>query len=188
MQLDDLLKVGEVIEVKGQKVKAGIYNDKNSTYLNYNGDIIKNIGIGGYVAIRKGFLNIIGKVEGEYIKGQETEENDFEIKGHNINRVIEISILGSINNNKFTHGLVELPLIGNYIYVIEEGELSKILSFGNGRKLTLGYLIDYPEFPFKVSVQDLICSHIGIFGNTGSGKSNTLARLYTEVFDLNKYV
>lgn len=186
MQLNDLLKVGEVIEVKGQKVKAGIYNDRNSTYLNYNGEIIKNIGIGGYVAIRKGFLNIVGKVEGEYIKGQETD-NDFEIKGDNINRIIEISILGSINNDKFTHGLVELPLIGNYIYVIEEKDLAKILSFGNDKKLTLGYLIDYPEFPFKVSLQDLICSHIGIFGNTGSGKSNTLARLYTEVFNFNEF-
>ena len=185
MQLNDLLKVGEVIEVKGQKVKAGIYKDKNSTYLNYNGEIIKNIGIGGYIAIRKGFLNIVGKVEGEYIKEQETAD-DFEIKGNNINRIIEISILGSINNDKFTHGLVELPLIGNYIYVVEEKDLAKILSFGNGKKLTLGYLIDYPEFPFKVSLQDLICSHIGIFGNTGSGKSNTLARLYTEVFNLNK--
>ena len=185
MQLNDLLKVGEVIEVKGQKVKAGIYKDKNSTYLNYNGEIIKNIGIGGYIAIRKGFLNIVGKVEGEYIKEQETAD-DFEIKGNNINRIIEISILGSINNDKFTHGLVELPLIGNYIYVVEEKDLAKILSFGNGKKLTLGYLIDYPEFPFKVSLQDLICSHIGIFGNTGSGKSNTLARLYTEIFNLNK--
>ena len=185
MQLNDLLKVGEVIEVKGQKVKAGIYNDRNSTYLNFNGEIIKNIGIGGYVAIRKGFLNIIGKVEGEYIKGQEID-NGFEVKGNNINRIIDISVLGSISNEKFVHGLVELPLIGNYIYVIEEKDLAKILSFGNGKKLTLGYLIDYPEFPFQVSMQDLICSHIGIFGNTGSGKSNTLARLYTEIFNLNK--
>lgn len=185
MQLNDLLKVGEVIEVKGQKVKAGIYNDKNSTYLNFNGEIIKNIGIGGYVAIRKGFLNIIGKVEGEYIKDQDLDTN-FVAKGNNINRIIDISVLGSITSDKFTHGLVELPLVGNYIYVIEEKDLAKILSFGNGKKLTLGYLIDYPEFPFQVSMQDLICSHIGIFGNTGSGKSNTLARLYTEVFNLNK--
>src|SRR5690606_39674487 len=29
----------------------------------------------------------------------------------------------------------------------------------------------------------LFNSHIGIFGNTGSGKSNTLAKLYTVLFD-----
>ena len=185
MQLNDLLKVGEVIEVKGQKVKAGIYNDKNSTYLNFNGEVVKNISLGGYIAIRKGFLNIIGKVEGEYIKEIENSNGDFGIKGNNISRILDISILGSISNDKFIHGLVELPLIGNYIYVLEEKDLIKILSFGQGTKLNLGYLIDYPEFPFRVSLQDLICSHIGIFGNTGSGKSNTLARLYTEVFRAN---
>ena len=27
-------------------------------------------------------------------------------------------------------------------------------------------------------------THIGIFGNTGSGKSNTLAKIYTELFNL----
>lgn len=185
MQVVDLLKVGEVIEVRGQKVKAGIYNECNTTYINYMGTLIKNICIGGFVSIRKGFLNIIGKVEGEYIKDRDSKDKDFEVKGNNINRVIEISILGSINDNQFTHGLVELPLIGNYIYVIEESDLNKILTFGNGKKLTLGHLIDYPEFPFCVSMQALICSHIGIFGNTGSGKSNTLARLYHEVFKAN---
>lgn len=41
MELSDYLKIGEVCEVQGRIVKAGIYSDKNTEHLNYNGAIIK---------------------------------------------------------------------------------------------------------------------------------------------------
>jgi len=34
----------------------------------------------------------------------------------------------------------------------------------------------------RVGVNGLFASHIGIFGNTGSGKSYTLAKIYRELF------
>ena len=68
MELNDILKIGEICEVSGRMVKAGVYAEKNTEYLNYNGAVVKNISIGSYVLIRKGFSNIIGKVEGEYMK------------------------------------------------------------------------------------------------------------------------
>ena len=46
-------------------------------------------------------------------------------------------------------------------------------------------VIGHDDYPFEIGAQDLICSHIGIFGNTGSGKSNTLAKLYNEI--ISKY-
>jgi len=68
MELSDFLKIGEVNEVQGKTIKAGVYSDKNTEYLNYNGAILKNVGIGSFVLIRKGFNNIIGKVDGEFTK------------------------------------------------------------------------------------------------------------------------
>lgn len=72
-------------------------------------------------------------------------------------------------------------MIGNYVYVVTEDIISNIFAKNAEDKITLGTLIGYEEYPFEVNVQDLLCSHIGIFGNTGSGKSNTLAKLYREV-------
>ena len=51
---------------------------------------------------------------------------------------------------------------------------------------------DYPivgnlvfhDIPFYLNWEKLFNTHIGIFGNTGSGKSNTLAKLYTELFNM----
>lgn len=178
MELNDVLKIGEVYEVSGRNIKAGIYNDKNAEYLNFQGAVIKNVSIGSFVLIRKGFSNIVGKVEGEYMKDSSSSSQD-------IKRFIGIGILGTIENEKFVHGVTNLPMIGNSVYVITEDVISQIFAKNAIDKVTLGTLIGYEEYPFEVNVQELICSHIGIFGNTGSGKSNTLAKLYYEV--INKY-
>lgn len=183
MELNDILKVGEICEVSGRVVKAGVYSEKNTEYLNYNGTIVKNISIGSYVLIRKGFSNIIGRVEGEFMKEELSEPFKQLNKRNSVNRIVGIGILGALENDKFVHGVTNLPMIGNYVYVVTEDVISGIFSKNAKDKITLGTLIAYEEYPFEVNVQDLLCSHIGIFGNTGSGKSNTLAKLYREVVE-----
>ena len=181
MELSDYLKIGEVCEVQGKTIRAGVYSDKNTEYLNHKGTVLKNVGIGSFVLIRKGFNNIIGKVEGEYTRDISADKTYAQM-GNSIKRIISVSVLGSLNQNKFVHGLTELPLIGNFVYILEEEVISKIFSFNLPEQtIRLGTIIGHDDYPFEIGVQDLICSHIGIFGNTGSGKSNTLAKLYNEI-------
>lgn len=184
MELSDYLKIGEVCEVQGKNVKAGIYSDKNTEYLNYNGSVIKNVGIGSFILIRKGFNNIIGKVDGEYTRENTSIGNNYYPKGNSIKRIISISILGGMKQEKFIHGLTDLPLIGNFVYILEEQIIAKIFSFNSPKQtVRLGKIIGHDYYPFEIGVQDIVCSHVGIFGNTGSGKSNTLAKLYREIID-----
>lgn len=183
MELNDILKVGEICEVSGRMVKARVYAEKNTEYLNYDGAVVKNISIGSYVLIRKGFANIIGKVEGEYMKEEPTETPKVLNRKTLAPRLVGIGILGALEDNKFVHGVTNLPMIGNYVYVVTEEVISSIFSKNAIDKVVLGTLIGYEEYPFEVNVQELLCSHIGIFGNTGSGKSNTLAKLYREVVE-----
>ena len=185
MELSDYLKIGEVCEVQGKTIRAGVYSDKNTEYLNHKGTVLKNVGIGSFVLIRKGFNNIIGKVEGEYTRDISTDKAYAQM-GNSIKRIISISVLGSLNRDRFVHGLTELPLIGNFVYILEEEVISKIFSFNSpDQTIRLGMVIGHDDYPFEIGAQDLICSHIGIFGNTGSGKSNTLAKLYNEI--ISKY-
>ncbi|TOQ16931.1 helicase HerA domain-containing protein, partial [Vibrio parahaemolyticus] len=65
--------------------------------------------------------------------------------------------------------------------LLEENKLSEI--YGNvGGDFIIGKLLK-EEFPVSLPWQKLFNTHIGIFGNTGSGKSNTLTNLYTTLFD-----
>jgi len=133
--------------------------------------------------IRKGFNNIIGKVEGEFTK-EVIGEKGYAQMGNTIQRIISISILGGLQAERFIHGLTELPLIGNLVYILEEAIIAKIFSFNSpDQTVRLGKIIGHDDYPFEIGVQEIACSHVGIFGNTGSGKSNTLAKLYRSIID-----
>lgn len=69
--MNDFYKIGQVIEVRGQKLRIRVFENKNSNILIYQGHVIKNVSVGSFVKIPKGFSNIIGRIEGEYI--QETK-------------------------------------------------------------------------------------------------------------------
>ncbi len=89
---DSIFKIGKVTSVEGRTVKVKVDKTKNTSNLLYKGKLLKNISVGGYVKIMKGFTVIVGKVEGEYI----TEDKQFVSKEYGndkerINRILTIS-------------------------------------------------------------------------------------------------
>ena len=48
--------------------------------------------------------------------------------------------------------------------------------------IKIGAIVSDPLVPISIGVNKLFASHIGIFGNTGSGKSYTLAKIYRQLF------
>lgn len=182
--LNDFYKIGQVIEVKGQKLRIRVFENKNSNVLIYMGQVIKNVSVGSFVKIPKGYSNIIGKIEGEYIQeitNQNTKDR-FTKESETIDRIIEVSILGVLSNNRFKRGLIDIPLVFSDVYILLNDEVQKIFEFSKNKKdaICIGAINDYKEEKLYVDTSSLFASHIGIFGNTGSGKSNTLAKIYTE--------
>lgn len=72
VQSESIFRVGKVISVEGRAVKVEVDKGKNHSNLIFKGATIQNISVGGYVKISKGFIDIIGKVEGESIKEKKT--------------------------------------------------------------------------------------------------------------------
>ena len=67
LELESILKIGKVTSVKGRYVEVLVDKSKNSSHLLFNGEIIKNVSVGSYVKIAKGFEELIGKIDGEFI-------------------------------------------------------------------------------------------------------------------------
>ncbi|WP_407517460.1 ATP-binding protein [Elizabethkingia anophelis] len=185
LQKDSIFKVGRVISVEGRVVKIEVDKTKNSSHLLYNGELLRNISVNGYIKITKGFTKIIGKVEGEFIiEDKQISEKNYKNEKFKIKRILIVSLLGFFNNRGFERGIKELPLINNECYLLEKEEFNDVHDFvKNGDSpLTLGTLTHENEQKISIGVNDLFASHIGIFGNTGSGKSYTLAKIYRELF------
>ena len=182
---DSIFKIGKVVSVDGRTVAIKVDKTKNSSHLLYKGELLKNISVGGYIKIIKGFTKIVGKVEGEFI----TEDKQF-VKKHygsdreKINRVLRISLLGFFKGRKFERGIKEMPLIDNECFLLHKREFDQVHDFikENDDPLVIGTLALEKGQSIRVGVNGLFASHIGIFGNTGSGKSYTLAKIYRELF------
>ena len=174
-------------EFVGISTKVKVYEEKNTTRLLYNGMMIKNIAVGNYIKILKGYTEIIAVIEGEYIKEIKNVDS-YRKHSDTYTRILDAKILGYFDEDKaYVKGIYETPMISNYTYVLKEDEVQKIFCFTKNDEpvIKIGDITGYEDYKLAISVQRLFASHIGIFGNTGSGKSNTLAKLYTELFSTN---
>lgn len=187
---DAVLRVGEVSGIEGRKVYIKLDREKNSTDLVFNGEILKNISVGSYIEIKKGFISIIGKVDGEKLEEDfyrfQEKENQYQIIDRN-KRILTVSLSGYIRmDGRFIGGIKELPLIGNEAFILTENKIHIIhdlLKKQSTLKISIAKT-DIEEVPISFPIDGLFNSHIAIFGNTGSGKSNTLAALYQAMIEI----
>lgn len=185
---ESIFIIGTVSSVEGRKIKVKVKKDKNLSHLSYRGRTIKNVSVGSYIKIIKGFIEIIGKVEGEYIREESVYNKEYKKDELKISRFLEVSLFGHFDKkeDKFKQGIKEMPLIDNECYLLDREEFNKLHRFFNTEAtIKVGVLTEEPSQEIRLSIKKLFASHIGIFGNTGSGKSNTLARVFSELFDEN---
>ncbi|PST83184.1 ATP-binding protein [Pedobacter yulinensis] len=185
---ESIFIIGTVSSVEGRKIRVKVKKDKNLSHLSYRGRTIKNVSVGSYIKITKGFIEIIGKVEGEYIKEETVYNREYKKDELKISRFLEVSLFGhfSKKEDRFKQGIKEMPLIDNECYLLDRDEFNKLHRFfSDERTITVGVLTEEPSQEIKLSIKKLFASHIGVFGNTGSGKSNTLARIFSELFNAN---
>ncbi len=182
---NSIFRIGDVFSVEGQSIKVKVEKGKNTSSVLYKGDIIQNISVGGYVKMKKGYSEMIGKIEGESI----TEDKDFsKIKYRSnkekINRILNVKILGFIEQGIFYRGIKELPLIDNKCFLLQKEEFNEIHKFVKDGDIPIEIgTLEYDDGQkIELGINSLFASHIGIFGNTGSGKSYTLAKIYRELF------
>lgn len=181
-----IFKIGSVLSVSGREVKVKVDKQKNLPHIIFNGTLIKNISVGGYVKIINGFNALIAKIDSEYITvDDKVQSKDYSAAEDRVYRVLVCSLLGFLTPEKFVRGIKHLPLIDNECYILSNDEFRQIHCFVNGPKdstITIGTLASDEYTPISLGVQKLFSSHVGIFGNTGSGKSYTLAKLYRQLF------
>lgn len=112
-------------------------------------------------------------------------ESNYKIVGEIINinpKVIEISIIGEIINNNFIYGDVNKPAFKSTCRLINKEDLDII--FGNDSEdyLLLGTSLLYKNVDVKLSINPFFSNHFAILGNTGSGKSYSVARIIQSIF------
>lgn len=173
------IRVGEVIAVQGVKITLRIDDESNHETLYYKGEKFKGVSIREYLSIQRGFRDIVCIVEGEYLDESRVDASDGKVR---FIRKVEARPIGFFDAEGFKQGIKFMPMIHDPAFLIQEARIAAIFDrqrtegdFRIGRMLK-------EDIPVNLPWKRLFNSHIGIFGNTGSGKSNTLAKLYTVLF------
>lgn len=174
------IRIGEVVAVHGVKITLRIDDDSSKEILFYNGERFKGVSIREYVLIQRGFRDLVCIVEGEHLDESRIDSSNG--KSVYIRRV-DVRPIGYFDGESFQHGIKYLPMIRDPAFLASERRVTAIFDRGLiTDDFTIGRMLK-EDIPISLPWKRLFNGHIGIFGNTGSGKSNTLAKLYTVLFD-----
>lgn len=96
-----------------------------------------------------------------------------------------IKLIGEINGPRFIPGVLVKPSIGNVCFAATDEEVRLIISGDQNnfmKRVLIGNMPLYNNTPAYVSTNTFFSNHFAIFGNTGSGKSCGVARLFQNIF------
>lgn len=99
--------------------------------------------------------------------------------------IASIKLIGELQGPRFVPGVLTKPTIGNICFIATSDEMKLIVADDRNnvlKKVLIGNMPLYNNTPAYVSTNTFFSNHFAIFGNTGSGKSCGVARLFQNVF------
>lgn len=94
---------------------------------------------------------------------------------------VKIDLLGQFVGDRFIAGTIKKPTLDSKTRIINDEELKIILGTNNEDNVYLGKSAIYNQDVF-MNINDMFSNHLAIFGNTGSGKSCSVARIVQNIF------
>lgn len=187
--------IGKITSIGANDIIADLY-DVSGNYINTI-DGVRFVGeVGAYVSISEIGRVIIAEITGVTEKSQFSVTN--ELNKPNSKRQININLIGEIVSDTFNFGVSKMPLIFSEVQVISEKNLVTMLEVGSDEKavfdsntravlLPIGKSVIFNEYDVKINIDKFFGFHFAVFGNTGSGKSNTIACVLQTIFEKKDY-
>ena len=186
--------IGRIISINHNNVTAELTQNLGSYITLYDG--IRFVGeIGSYVAIDDLNRRIIAEIISVDEKNEMAAEK---LNKAESRRYLKINLLGEISNSIFNFGVTKMPPVFSEIKIISESDLRLMLDINENditddsgkTKLTvlpIGSSVMFPEYQVKVKLNEFFGFHFAVFGNTGSGKSNTIVNIIQRIFSKKDY-
>ena len=189
-------KIGKIVSIRNNTIIGEIYpNIRN--YINTLDETLFVGEIGSYVSIYNFDKIIIAEIvaidattdihEKNYNKPQETKKVILNLVGE-LQTKENNNKNNDIKNYTFNFGVSRMPLIFSDIYITSKEEINgmfNITSKNINKYLKIGTSIINDNYEVKANINNLFGSHFAVLGNTGAGKSNTIASIIQTIFNTN---
>lgn len=185
--------IGRIVTISHNNIIAELSNDVGNYVSIYDG--IRFVGeIGSYVAIDDINREIIAEITAVDEKNEMSSDKLIKAGSR---RYLRISLIGEISNGEFNFGVTKMPPIFSEIKIISESDLKLMLDINDEieevdgktklKVLSLGSSVMFPDYSVKIKLNEFFGFHFAVFGNTGSGKSNTIAHIIQTIFNKKDY-
>lgn len=104
---------------------------------------------------------------------------------------IECLLVGEFINNVFESGVVHKPTYDSLVRLVTKEEVVSLVGsqqVDTPTDLYIGKSLTYDGFNVAANVDEFFSNHFAIIGNTGSGKSCTVARILQNLFYRRTYI
>ena len=186
--------IGRLILIKNSIVLAEVFNNIDNYINTFDGT--RFVGeIGTYVSIYELGRTLIAEV----LSAESSQHaSNAPLAKPNASRIISLRLIGEITNNEFFFGVSKMPLLYSEVHIVTNEELNVMLDVSNSEitvsdsntrvsKFSLGKSVLFSEYDVKVDLDKFFGYHSAIFGNTGAGKSNSIARIIQNIFLKSNY-
>jgi hypothetical protein len=177
--------IGHVVDVQGNLIVATLVEDEQGhTPTVTIGDEDVLVGqLGSYVAIKQNDVHLIAIVtrmtEQEALAAPTIETTADEVARLPFaKRIARLTPVGSIlADGQFERGIARYPTTGAEVHAIGSADIDRMFSRFQSKGLAVGTLASHPSLKVHLDPTNLYGRHCAILGQTGAGKSWTVASL-----------
>jgi uncharacterized protein DUF87/KTSC domain-containing protein len=168
--------LGLVEDVRGATVSVKLDIDTISGLSIIEGHAYRVGQIGSFVRIPIGYTDLYGVVSQVGAGAVPESIRDKEQYGR---RWMTVQLVGEASRgNTFQRGLAQHPTIDDPVHLLAERDLELLYGSKTAPEcLEVGRLANADSIPALINIDKLVTRHSAVVGATGSGKSNTVARL-----------
>lgn len=178
--------VGKIISIEYDRFKVRLLNDAKVASINIKGKVYHFGNIGSYLKVSNHANEmILCEVTAIYEQGITTDSalgQEFRLDSP---RDLFMKPIGSYRTDEFKLGIVTYPSVYADVYVVTENDLNDALKDAvqknSNRGVYLGNSRNLQGYPIHLDIDKLFSIHTAILGNSGSGKSYTIARILQQI-------
>lgn len=186
-------RIGSVISVDSFRLYIKLDDNLKSLYKSGYEDIYEVAKINSYIIIPIGSERIVAMVT----RVRSMDETDFAKDKSAIfltqaARYLVATMIGTINSKGiYIQGVYNYPVLDNPVWYVTKNNLNSIFDHKNEKDqidfskdfyLPIGSSPSFPDYKIKINPDKFFGKHAAILGNTGSGKSCTVASILQSLF------
>lgn len=177
MQKDNTY-IGRISKVVGANVTVDVTNDLPSISPIIDGRLYRVGQVGSFVRIPVGAYSVFGIVSTVGSAAPNTLIQD----DHFPARWLEVQVFGeSLGLEQLKRGVTAYPTLDDEVHILTPADAAVVFGTSSPAHIYIGHHTSASNYPAALNASTIVNRHLCIVGATGSGKSNTVARVLNEL-------